>query len=484
MFQTLKNARRRTVETVLETVGAAEKTIDNEFEVYSENFYDMMEDMNECGAAVTAVLLNQKTFIKDAVELTKCLNRIYVKNNNPEHWPGVENHLQYTEAAARYEAALTLIDEAYRSSSAKVSGEIALTPLRSAVTAMGPSVENIIKERGELVKDYDSYQRRLKVSQEKKRQAQGKPSEAEATAEVTKNEGKVQKSKELYEASNDKCKREIESSRRAHDTLIDTQLLTLLVCQARLFSLASQRLEEIITLLPKQKVDQVKDRVDQYIRQGGAKAQVEEKSTLSVGFDVLMGKAYVSDLKKPTEEELAEEEKKKQEDLERAAAIVKEDENKKKNSVATPIPPQNRPAPPPAPSSYAKSNPSPPSVPSAPSSAPPVPSSGPKWKTPSTTPSAPPAPPSAPSAPPPVPQSAPRGPPPPPIIPKAPPKPKEQLVVALYDHEIDTSDELPFRRGEKIIVLDSSDAGWWKGKHSVTGAIGIFPVNYVKPDDT
>lgn len=29
----------------------------------------MMEDMNECGAAVTAVLLNQKTFIKDAVEL-------------------------------------------------------------------------------------------------------------------------------------------------------------------------------------------------------------------------------------------------------------------------------------------------------------------------------------------------------------------------------------------------------------------------------
>lgn len=55
----------------------------------------------------------------------------------------------------------------------------------------------------------------------------------------------------------------------------------------------------------------------QYIRQGGAKAQVEEKSTLSVGLDVLMGKAYVSDLKKPTEEELFEEEKKKQEELER-----------------------------------------------------------------------------------------------------------------------------------------------------------------------
>ena len=46
---------------------------------------------------------------------------------------------------------------------------------------MGPSVDNLIKERAELVKDYDSYQRRLKVLQEKKKQAQGKPAEAEAT---------------------------------------------------------------------------------------------------------------------------------------------------------------------------------------------------------------------------------------------------------------------------------------------------------------
>jgi hypothetical protein len=39
---------------------------------------------------------------------------------------------------------------------------------------------------------------------------------------------------------------------------------------------------------------------------------------MSVGFDVLMGKAYLSDLKKPTEEELAEEERVKQEELERS----------------------------------------------------------------------------------------------------------------------------------------------------------------------
>jgi hypothetical protein len=39
--------------------------------MYSANFQDMMEDMNECGAALTAVLLNQKVFMKDAVELVR-----------------------------------------------------------------------------------------------------------------------------------------------------------------------------------------------------------------------------------------------------------------------------------------------------------------------------------------------------------------------------------------------------------------------------
>jgi hypothetical protein len=33
------------------------------------NFNDMMEDLNECGASLTEVLLNQKTFMKEAVEL-------------------------------------------------------------------------------------------------------------------------------------------------------------------------------------------------------------------------------------------------------------------------------------------------------------------------------------------------------------------------------------------------------------------------------
>jgi hypothetical protein len=68
-----------------------------------------------------------------------------------------------------------------RSSNAKAGSEIALTPMRSSVTAMGPGVEEVVHTRAQLLKDYDSYQRRLKVLQGKREAAVGKPNEAEAT---------------------------------------------------------------------------------------------------------------------------------------------------------------------------------------------------------------------------------------------------------------------------------------------------------------
>ena len=46
---------------------------------------------------------------------------------------------------------------------AKCCSEISLQPIRSAVTAMGPEIERETAECAKMVKDYDSYQRRLKV---------------------------------------------------------------------------------------------------------------------------------------------------------------------------------------------------------------------------------------------------------------------------------------------------------------------------------
>ena len=48
LFQTLKNVRRRSVETILQTVGASESTVDDEFDLLAKKFDSMILDMNEC----------------------------------------------------------------------------------------------------------------------------------------------------------------------------------------------------------------------------------------------------------------------------------------------------------------------------------------------------------------------------------------------------------------------------------------------------
>lgn len=49
-------------------------------------------------------------------------------------------------------------------------------------------------------------------------------------------------------------------------------------------------------------------------------------------------------------------------------------------------------------------------------------------------------------------------------------------VRAMYDFTAEEDDELGFRAGDVIEVLDRSDASWWKGK--LRGKSGLFPANY------
>ncbi|KPV74154.1 uncharacterized protein RHOBADRAFT_54012 [Rhodotorula graminis WP1] len=57
------------------------------------------------------------------------------------------------------------------------------------------------------------------------------------------------------------------------------------------------------------------------------------------------------------------------------------------------------------------------------------------------------------------------------------------FVRGLYDFEGESSDELPFRRGDTIRVLEKVSEEWWRGE--LRGRTGIFPTNYIEelPED-
>mmetsp|Transcript_25609 Transcript_25609/g.42735 ORF Transcript_25609/g.42735 Transcript_25609/m.42735 type:complete len:266 (+) Transcript_25609:99-896(+) len=262
MIQQFKNARRRMTETVLAKVGASERTVDEQYDIHVEKFKVMLEDMNECGAALHSFLSRQKDMMADGEELARSLTRIYESNADIADWPDCECEMKFLPVAQDYGYKMDLLQNTIRSSASTVCCERALDPLRGAVTQLGPDMEELCKEREIKLTDYDSFRRRLKEKEVKKETLENNNKGTAAHAaelekaqiEIEKFQRKVQTGLEEYVHLNQKAKVDIAAARNQHDELMDNLLLTTIVCQAEMFNQAACQLETILESLPQDRV--------------------------------------------------------------------------------------------------------------------------------------------------------------------------------------------------------------------------------------
>jgi len=63
-------------------------------------------------------------------------------------------------------------------------------------------------------------------------------------------------------------------------------------------------------------------------------------------------------------------------------------------------------------------------------------------------------------------------------LPNPPPKPAQPSCIALYDYDAQTADELSFKAGQKLLIVQKDPGGWWEG--DLNGKKGWIPANYVK----
>ncbi len=62
--------------------------------------------------------------------------------------------------------------------------------------------------------------------------------------------------------------------------------------------------------------------------------------------------------------------------------------------------------------------------------------------------------------------------------------PRGPTFIALFDYDQRTNEDLSFRKGEKLEILNNTDGDWWQAKSMETQREGYIPSNYVAEHKT
>ena len=72
-----------------------------------------------------------------------------------------------------------------------------------------------------------------------------------------------------------------------------------------------------------------------------------------------------------------------------------------------------------------------------------------------------------------------------PPVPTTLPQQERKIFIALYDYDARTAEDLSFKKGEKLEVVNDIDCGdWWQARSLATNGVGYIPSNYVAPQSS
>lgn len=62
--------------------------------------------------------------------------------------------------------------------------------------------------------------------------------------------------------------------------------------------------------------------------------------------------------------------------------------------------------------------------------------------------------------------------------------PASHILVALYDYDARTAEDLSFNKGERLELINRPDGEWWEARSLTTNQTGFIPSNYVAEERT
>ena len=61
-------------------------------------------------------------------------------------------------------------------------------------------------------------------------------------------------------------------------------------------------------------------------------------------------------------------------------------------------------------------------------------------------------------------------------------QPGAAIFVGLYDYDARISEDLSFKKGERLQIINTADGDWWYARSLTTNQEGYIPSTYVAPD--